>query len=172
MSVGAAAIPRSMGSDAMHLGASQVSFEYAGLEEAFPSVDPGIRPFGSLVLVQIRQPKRQTKGGIILTAEDRSTEFYNTQVAMVRAVGPIAFHNRTTMEPWPEQAWAKVGDFVRIPKYQGDRFAVPYSGTVRVKWNGIERDEEFADEAIFVLFKDLALLGEYTGNVLAVKAYM
>lgn len=172
MTIAEAMIPKSMGTDSMHVGSSQVTFSYESLEEAFPKVDPGVAPFGSLVLVQIRQPKRQTRGGIILTAEDRATEFYNTQIAMVRAIGPVAFHNRNDMTPWPEKAWCQVGDFVRVPKYQGDRFSVPFSGTARVPWNGIFRTEDFSDEAVFVLFKDLSLLGKYTADPLAVKAYV
>ena len=37
------------------------------MKEAFPDVDPGIQPFGSRVLVQIRTAKTKTSGGIILT---------------------------------------------------------------------------------------------------------
>ena len=38
----------------------------SALEEAFPSVEPGLIPFGSRVLVQIRSAKKTSAGGIIL----------------------------------------------------------------------------------------------------------
>ena len=158
--------------NSISVSGTSIEFAYTSMEEAFPAVDPGVQPFGNYVLVQIRQPKRQTRGGVILTTEDRHTEFYNTQVAKVIAIGPLAFHNRDTMKLWPEGAWCKIGDFVRIPKYQGDRFSVPFAVEEDVPWNGIKRREVVKDEAIFTIFKDLALLGLYTGDVLAVKAYM
>ena len=78
------------------------------LAEAFPAADAGVQPFGSRVLVQIRTPKSKTSGGIILHSESRDTEKWNTQVAKVVSVGPLAFKNRNTMEQWPEGSWCKV----------------------------------------------------------------
>src|SRR2546423_431478 len=102
------------------MGVSQsfvsVQFDQA-LEEAFPDIVPGIAPFGSRVLVQIRTAKAKSKGGIELVQETREAVAYNTQVAKVRGLGPLAFKNRTSMEPWPEGAWCQLGDFVRVPKY-------------------------------------------------------
>jgi len=135
---------------------NQVMFEYDGLEEAFPPIDPGVRPFGSRVLVQIRMPKRKTKGGIILDDSTRDTETWNTQVAKVRAIGELAFRNRSTQDPWPEGSWVSEGDFVRVPKYGGDRWSV-------------KTDE---GEVIFVLFNDLDLLGAITGDPLVIKAFI
>ena len=125
--------------------------EESPLDLAFPAVDPGIRPLGSRVLVQIKTAEERSKGGIILSADDRSTEKWNTQVGKVVAVGPLAFHNRNTAELWPEGAWAKVGDYVRVAKYGGDRFEV--------------------DKALFVVFNDLDLIGIVTGDPLAMKAF-
>lgn len=121
------------------------------LEEAFPQVDPGMKPLGSRVLVQIKTAQERTKGGIILTNEDRSTEKWNTQIGKVVAVGPLAFHNRNTGELWPEGAWANVGDFVRVAKYGGDRFEV--------------------NKALFVVFNDLDLIALVTSDPLAIKAF-
>jgi len=136
---------------------NKVQFAYDGEADAFPEIDPGVRPFGSRVLLQIRRAKTKTKGGIILSGESRDTEMWNTQVAKVRAVGPLAYHNRNTMEPWPEGTWAGVGSHVRAPKYGGDRWSVLMEG---------------GDEVIFVLFNDLDLLGEITGDPLAMKAFL
>ena len=88
---------------------NKVQFEYSGIDEAFPPIDAGVKPFGSRVLCQIRLAKRKTKGGIILTGDTKDTETWNTQVAKVVAVGDLAFKNRNTQEPWPEGSWAKPG---------------------------------------------------------------
>ena len=68
------------------------------LTEAFPCVEPGLVPFGSRVLVQIRSAKKTSAGGIILHTETRETEIWNTQIAKVVKLGPLAFKNRNTME--------------------------------------------------------------------------
>lgn len=127
------------------------------LAEAFPAVDAGVQPFGSRVLVQIRTPRKVTRGGIILSTETKDTEKWNTQVAKVISVGPLAFKNRNTQESWPEGDWCKPGDFVRVPKYGGDRWEV-----------AISRD----DSAMFVIFNDLDIIGQVTGDPLAIKAFI
>jgi co-chaperonin GroES (HSP10) len=137
---------------------NKVEFGYDSLDEAFPPCEPGIRPFGSRVLVQIRTPKNKTKGGIILTSETRETDAWNTQIAKVRAVGELAFKNRTSMEPWPEGSWCEPGDFVRVPKYGGDRWTV--------------KTASGDDEALLVIFNDLDLVGKVTGDPLAIKAFI
>lgn len=136
---------------------NKVEFAYADEADAFPPIDPGVKPLGSRVLVQVRSAKRKTKGGIILAGETRDTEQWNTQVAKVRDVGSLAYHNRNTMEPWPEGAWCRVGDYVRCPKYGGDRWSV---------------STEDGDEVIFVLFNDLDIIGLVEGDPLAMKAFI
>jgi co-chaperonin GroES (HSP10) len=138
--------------------ANKVEFGYASLDEAFPPCEPGIHPFGSRVLVQIRTPKAKTKGGIILTSETRETDAWNTQIAKVLLVGELAFKNRTTMDPWPEGSWCKPGDFVRVPKYGGDRWTV--------------KTTDGEDEALLVIFNDLDLVGRVTGDPLIIKAFI
>ena len=138
--------------------ANKVEFGYASLDEAFPPCEPGIHPFGSRVLVQIRTPKQKTKGGIILTSETRETDAWNTQIAKVISVGELAFKNRTTMDPWPEGSWCKPGEFVRVPKYGGDRWTV--------------KTTDGDDEALLVIFKDLDLVGMVTGDPLIIKAFI
>lgn len=128
------------------------------MEEAFPEVDPGCKPFGSRVLVQTRVAKRKTAGGIELTEETRETIAYNVQIGKVRAMGPLAFHNRTTLEPWPEGQWCRVGDFVRIPKYGGDRWEKPIP------------DAE--EQTLFVIFNDLDLIGLLTEDPRNVLAFV
>lgn len=127
------------------------------LGEAFPAVDAGVQPFGSRVLVQIRTPRKVTKGGIILATDTKDTEKWNTQVAKVIGVGPLAYKNRDTQQAWPEGDWCKPGDFVRVPKYGGDRWEVP-----------LTKD----DSAMFVIFNDLDIIGKVTGDPLAIKAFI
>ena len=126
------------------------------LEQAFPDADAGIRPLGSRVLVQIRTPETKTRGGIILTEGDKDTTMWNTQVAKVISCGPLAFRNRNTAELWPEGAWCSEGDFVRAPRYGGDRWTAPAK-------NG--------DKAYYVLLNDLDVLGVVTSDPLAIKAF-
>jgi co-chaperonin GroES (HSP10) len=141
----------------MQINANSVEFGYDSLDEAFPPCDAGVKPFGSRVLCQIRTPKTKTKGGIIITNDIRETEHYNTQVAKVINIGSLAFKNRNTMDSWPEGSWCEVGDFVRVPRYGGDRWSVKTEG---------------GEEAIVVIFNDLDLVGKVTGDPLAVKAFL
>ena len=134
------------------------------LAEAFPAVDAGVRPFGSRVLVQIRTPRKVSKGGIIFSTGDQDTEKWNTQVAKIVALGPVAFKNRTTLEGWPEGEWCSIGQFVRVPKYGGDRWEVPVHGPKGVMGDDVS--------AMFVLFNDLDLLGGVSVDPLSVKAFI
>ena len=126
------------------------------LNDAFPLADPGIRPLGSRVLLQIRTPETKSRGGIILTEGDKDTQMWNTQVAKVISTGPLAFHNRNTAELWPEGAWCTEGDFVRAPRYGGDRWTSP---------------SEDGGKAYYVLLNDLDILGVVTCDPLAIKAF-
>lgn len=124
---------------------------------SFPDVDPGIVPFGYLVLVQLRTPRRLSQGGLIIPDETRDAERYRVQTGLVRAMGPSAFKRRDTLEPWPEGNWCYPGHFVRCPMYGGDRWVVPVSG-------GQTKDEH----AVFMICKDTDLIGRVTGDPLAV----
>lgn len=129
------------------------------IDEAFPEVNPGVEPYGSRVLVQIRTPKKKTKGGIILTKDTVETDLWNTQVAKVVSVGPLAFKNRDTMKTWAEGEWCKPGEFIRCPKYGGDRWQVAVPG----------RPDE---DALFVIFNDLDIIGKVTVDPLEIKAFI
>jgi len=129
---------------------------YDSLEDAFPEVDPGIIPFGSRVMVQVRRAKSQTSGGIYIPEEARKTEASNTQVSKVALVGPLAFKNRNTMDMWPEGAWCNPGDFVRTPKYGGDRWTVKKDG----------------EEIEFVIYNDLDIIGKITGDPMQIRAFI
>ena len=154
------------------------SIAYDSLEQAFPTADPGLIPFGTDVLVQIRTPRTRTKGGIYLPEESRETDLWNMQVAKVIRLGPVAFRNRETLQPWPEgfgtgfwqrlwnrltgkaRGWCTIGDFVRVPKYGGDRWWVDVPGSEDGK-------------ALFVLFDDLVMKGRIPDDkVLDMVAYI
>ena len=126
------------------------------LREAFPEVDPGVKPLGSRILVQIRTPETKSKGGIILTEGDKDTQMWNTTVAKVIAVGPLAFRNRNTQESWPEGDWCQPGDYVRVPRYGGDR------------WKSSNPE---GDTAYFILINDLDVLAAVTTDPLQIKAF-
>jgi co-chaperonin GroES (HSP10) len=134
----------------------EYTFTKSEIAEAFPDIDPGFAPFGSRIIVQLRCPKNKSKGGIILVDDSKETEMWNTQIGKVRAIGPLAFHNRTTQEEWPEGKWCEIGDFVRVPKYNQDRWF-------------IEHEEK---QVLFMLVNDLDLLAKKLGNPLEVKAYI
>jgi co-chaperonin GroES (HSP10) len=134
-----------------------VNLQHSEIDDAFPVIDTGIEPTGSRILVQIRRPKSVTAGGIILSNYSKEAEQDNTQVAKVIGVGPLSYHNRDTMQPWPEGAWCKEGDFVFVPRYAGGRWYVDLPG---------KKDEKVE----FVIFNDLDILGRVKGDPLAVKS--
>jgi co-chaperonin GroES (HSP10) len=138
-----------------------VASNEAALREAFPAVDPGAVPVGGRVLVQWRAAKKTvTSSGIVLVEETKDTEKWNNQVAIVISIGPLAFKKRDTLEPWPEGNWIKVGDFVRMPKWGGDRWEVPFG------------DPAVGETALFSVFNDHEVIAKVTGDPLKVKAFL
>ncbi len=138
---------------------TKIEAGYDSIDEAFPPIDPKVTPLGYRVLCQIRTSPKKSKGGIIFTDDVRETDQWNTQVAKIVAVGPVAFKHRDTLADWVEGAWCGVGDFVRIPKYGGDNFNAT-----------TEQDGEKV-EARFIILRDLDLIAK-VDDPLAVKAYI
>ena len=137
---------------------STVAGNAADLREAFPAVDPGALPLGARVLVQLRiAKKRMTESGIILPEETRDTERAQNPVGKVVAIGPLAFKKRDTMEAWPEGSWCNVGDYLRVPKWTGDRWFVPHANDENVE---------------FMVLNDHEVIAKITGNPLEVKAFV
>jgi len=116
------------------------------LDEAFPEVNPGVVPLGTRVLVQLRTVRTKTSSGIVLVDDTKQFNKVNTQLARVIRIGPIAFRNRETGNLWPEGVWARPGDYVRIPKYGGDRFERNIPGT--------------EDTALFCIFQDHEIIAK------------
>ena len=121
---------------------NNVGFAYSSVEQAFPAAPVPWQPLGA--------------------TDMRQTDQDNTQIGKVVAIGALAFRRRETGEPWPEGAWCQIGDFVRVPKYQGDR------SVVEIEVEDIEYDEKdrkrvvrTKDTVVFVCFKDLAIIGKY-----------
>ncbi len=132
------------------------------LEWAFPNVPPGMQPFGGRVVVQLRRVKK-TAGSfkLILPTETRENEKWNNMIGKIVGMGPLAFKNRDTMQPWVEGTWAQVGDFVRVPKWGGDRWEIRVPG---------EDDNE--DPVLFMTLNDHELIAKVTANPLSFKAYV
>ena len=129
---------------------------------AFPSVEPGAKPLGGRILVQLRRTKKKaTSAGIILVEETKETEKWNNMVAKVIEIGPLAFKHRETMLPWPEGSWCEPGDFIRVPKWGGDRWEVKVPG-----------EDDLEDPALFMILNDHEIIAKVTGNPLAMRAFI
>ena len=118
----------------------------SNLQEAFPEVNPGVVPLGTRVLVQLRTVRNRTASGIVLVDDTKTFNKVNTQLGKMLFIGPLAFRNRNTGEPWPEGQWAEPGELVRIPKFGGDRFERQIPGS--------------EDRALFCIFADHEIIAK------------
>lgn len=135
------------------------------LEEAFPQADPGAKPFGSGVLIQLRTPRKFSTAGIALPEQTQDQEKWMTTIGRVISTGPLAFKDRDDpSRDWPEGVWAKVGDYVRCPKWGGDRWEIDTGKT----YPG-DREKIMAR---FVIYRDRELLALITGDPLAFTDYV
>ena len=120
------------------------------LQHSFPDVAPPYVPLGTRILVQLRTPGTvKTLGNgkkFFLPDETVDYEKMTVQTALVRSLGPAAFRNRATMQNWPEGDWCVPGEFVRIPRYGGDRVAVALN-------------DEQKREVIFMTLEDRDVIG-------------
>jgi co-chaperonin GroES (HSP10) len=128
---------------------------------AFPEVDPQAKPLGARILVQLKRTKKTTASGIILHNETKETEKWQNMVAKVLIIGPLAFKNRDTMQSWPEGSWCEVGDYVRVPKWGGDRWEVP-----------VPNEGPNEEQALFMILNDHEVIATVTGDPLTMKAYL
>ena len=140
-------------------GTERVS-EPTELAWAFPDVSPGSAPLGGRILVQLRRTKKKS-GRIILVDETREAEKWNGQVAKVIALGPLAFKHRDTMAPWPEGSWIELGDYIRVPKWGGDRWERPGPDS-----------EENEDPVLFMVLNDHEVISKVTCDPLSFKAFV
>ena len=128
---------------------------------AFPEVDPQAKPLGARILVQLKRTKKTTASGFIILQETKETEKWQNMVANVLIIGPLAFKNRDTMQPWPEGSWCEVGDYVRVPKWGGDRWEVP-----------VPNESPNEEQALFMILNDHEVIATVTGDPLTMKAYL
>jgi len=126
---------------------------------AFPDVAPGQQPYGGRVIVQLRRIKKKA-GMIIIVDETKENEKWNNMIGKVVSIGPLAFKNRDTMASWPEGSWANVGDFVRVPRWGGDRWERPVP------------NEDGKDPVLFMTINDHELIAKVTDDPLSFKAYV
>jgi len=126
---------------------------------AFPDVAPGQQPYGGRVIVQLRRIKKKA-GLIIIVDETKENEKWNNMIGKVVSIGPLAFKNRDTMASWPEGSWANVGDFVRVPRWGGDRWERPVP------------NEDGKDPVLFMTINDHELIAKVTDDPLSFKAYV
>jgi co-chaperonin GroES (HSP10) len=129
---------------------------------AFPDVKPGQHPFGGRVIVQLRRIKK-TSGRIIFVEETKENEKWNNMIGKVVAIGSLAFKNRDTMQPWAEGSWAEIGDFVRVPRWGGDRWE---------RMDPSETDEALKEPVLFMTINDHELIAKITDDPLSFKAYV
>lgn len=127
---------------------------------AFPDVSPPYLPTGKNILVQLRTPGNYKILGngqkFFFADESVEVEKFNIQTAIVRYLGPVAFRHRLTMETFPEGEWAVPGEFVRVPKFGGDRIGIPL-------------DDEQKRSAFFVMVNDTDIVGRVYGDPLDLK---
>jgi co-chaperonin GroES (HSP10) len=126
---------------------------------AFPEVTPGQQPYGGRVIVQLRRIKKKA-GRIIIVDETKENEKWNNMIGKVVSIGPLAFKNRETMASWPEGSWADIGDFVRVPRWGGDR------------WERNVPGEDGEDPVLFMTINDHELIAKVTDDPLSFKAYV
>lgn len=75
------------------------------------------------LLVVPVQPRRQSKGGIVLPDETREAEEHLSYIGKVIALGPMAGKK----PEWPEGAYdVKVGDWILFGRYSGQK--IEYQG--------------------------------------------
>jgi co-chaperonin GroES (HSP10) len=142
------------------VGSESVS-DPAELAWAFPDVTPGQAPFGGRVIIQLRRIKKHA-GKIILVEETKENEKWNNMIGRVVAIGPLAFKNRDTMQPWAEGSWAQVGDYVRVPRWGGDRWERPV----------VTEENGDLNPVLFMTINDHELIAKVTDDPLSFKAYV
>jgi co-chaperonin GroES (HSP10) len=128
---------------------------------AFPEVDPGQAPLGSRVIVQLRRVKQRSAAGLFLVSETKENEKWQNMIGKVIAIGPLAFRNRDTMEDWPEGVWVKPGDFVRVPRWGGDRWERPVS-----------ENAPDAEPVLFMTINDHEIIARVTADPLSFKVFV
>jgi co-chaperonin GroES (HSP10) len=138
--------------------AHAIEYDYRSVDEAFPKIRHGRVPLLNNYIVQVRRAMSKSKGGIVLTQSAKESEVQLCTVGKVVAISPMAFHFADG-RPWPEGPSFKVGDFLQIPRFGGNRFSV-------------KLNEE--EEIVFVVFDHLQQICkiEDADVALAITSYL
>lgn len=104
----------------------QANDEWAASSQELPTPDDHPKPALWRILVRPRAPKDsvELESGVKILLPDmaKEAEEIGTCVAEVVSVGPIAFCERETGEPWPiDDARVDPGDIIVIARYAGTR---------------------------------------------------
>jgi co-chaperonin GroES (HSP10) len=121
-----------------------------------------IEPLANRVLFQIKRVPKRSAGGIELPEESRQAESDNMSVAKVIKLGPLAYRKRDTMEPWVEGVWVNEGDYVRIPRWGGDRWVQAVD----------TKKYTHKEPVLFAILNDHEVIGKIVGDPLALRAYI
>jgi len=144
------------------IGGAQGTSDPVELAWAFPEVNAGQEPFGGRVVIQLRRIKKTAAGSrIILVSETKENEKWQNMIGKVISIGPLAFKNRETMASWPEGSWASIGDFVRVPKWGGDRWERAVPG-----------EDPKDDPVLFMTINDHELIARVTDDPLSFNAFV
>jgi hypothetical protein len=151
----------------------------ARMDERFPAVDPMMKPYGDLALFQIRRPNKFTLSGLEIASDARAVEYYNTQIAKVLALGNLTFKTVRNVDgqekifDWPEGQWFKVGDFVCVPRYGGDRYTLKATVTEVRKLIGQKEETTFeiTEDIVFAFFKVRDVQGVVLGDPCSIGAF-
>lgn len=82
----------------------------------FPKVDHGLVPKGNCLLIMGQHIPALTKGGIALTEDFKKTEGYQIAMGRVESMGPLAFKDKESVEPWKEGNWCEIDDVIFLPR--------------------------------------------------------
>ena len=111
-------------------------------------------PTGYRMLCALPEVEDKFANGLFKPDSLAKLEEFSTVVLFVIKQGPDCYKDTAK---FPTGPWCKEGDFVRVPKYGGDRWKVPYGNE---------------EEALFVIFNDLDIVGGVVGDPLSIKAFI
>ena len=116
------------------------------------------KPVGYKLLIALPQVE-ETIGdmGIIKAQKTIHEEMIMTVTGLVLDMGAQAYSDK---DRYPNGPWCKVGDYVRVPKWGGDRWEIDFED------NGIK------GKALFTFFNDHEIIGMVTGDPRDIKAFL
>lgn len=131
------------------------AFQLEQLRALFPASPVPFAPYGKLVLVQDRSPRKKI-GSIHLTIDTQERDAFVERIGRIISLGQLAFWDELDGSRLHGAPWYVPGDFVLLPKFSSTRYKGPGKG---------KDDEAEAGQGIFRLinFQDVQ------GRVLSVR---